>query len=108
MDAIKRPKKKTIKGGFDFLCSGWIAEDGRTLQPIELIDGVARFRANEIVKLLLADGNYDMNRLALLPFTDSDREQFAQLIGYSVGGFAELPYVSDEAVNAADKVAKQL
>jgi hypothetical protein len=60
------------------------------------------------VSLLLDDGKYDMNRLALLPFSDADREQFAQLIGYSVGGFNELSYVSDAAAVAANKVVEKL
>jgi len=29
-------------------------------------------------------------------FSQEDREQFAQLIGYSLSGFGELSYVSDE------------
>jgi hypothetical protein len=37
-----------------------------------------------------------MNNLALLPFSNEDRVQFAQLIGYSLNGFGELPYVSDK------------
>lgn len=37
-----------------------------------------------------------------------DREQFAQLIGYSVGGFAELEYVSERTHNAAKKTGTGL
>lgn len=42
-----------------------------------------------------------MNALACLDFTQSDREQFAELIGYSLRGFSELSYVTDETLNAA-------
>jgi hypothetical protein len=42
-----------------------------------------------------------MNELACLEFSDEDRTQFVQLIGYSFSGFMELSYVSDEAVAAA-------
>lgn len=66
--------------------------------------GTTRFKANAIVRLLLDDGKYDMNRLALLPFSDEDREQFAQLIGYSLCGFSDLSYVSDETY---EKVVEQ-
>lgn len=67
--------------------------------------GVLRFKANEIVKFLLDDGPNDMNRLALIKqFSKEDREQFAQLIGYSLSGFGELSYVSDETY---EKAAKQ-
>ena len=32
--------------------------------------------------------------------------QFAQLIGYSVSGYSELDYASDESVDAADEMAR--
>lgn len=38
----------------------------------------------------------------------ADREQFAQLIGYSVSGFNGLPYVSDGAAIAANEVVEKL
>jgi len=57
--------------------------------------GIRRFKSNMIVRFLLDNGPFDLNTLASLPFSDEDRCQFAQLIGYSRGGFAELPYVSD-------------
>ena len=37
-----------------------------------------------------------MNDLNSRVFSIEDREQFAQLIGYSVSGFGDLSYVSDE------------
>ena len=58
--------------------------------------GVRRFKANAIVEYLLNNGPFDMNHLARLDFPDADRVQFAQLIGYSVSGWGDLPYVSDE------------
>lgn len=67
-------------------------------------DGVARFKPNAIVRALLDIGPLDMNKLACLPFSQEDREQFAQLIGYSVSGFCELSYVSEEAKDFAEKV----
>lgn len=66
------------------------------LQPLVDDAGTTRFKANEIVRYLLDNGRDDMNTLAALPFSQEDREQFAQLIGYSLGGFGELPYVSEE------------
>jgi hypothetical protein len=68
----------------------------------------ARFRENKIVKFLLEAGPFDMNQLACMPFSKEDREQFAQLIGYSVTGFGELSYVSDEAYNEAESKASTL
>lgn len=79
------------------------------LQPVHRDDsGVIRFRKNAIVSFLLDAGPFDMNQLAAMPFSDEDREQFASLIGYSVSGFGELPYVSDETYAKADHASKEL
>ena len=64
---------------------------------------IERFKANEIVRYLLDNGGINMNDLAMLPFSDEDRVQFAQLTGYSVCGFSELSYVSNRAFNEATK-----
>lgn len=67
------------------------------MQPLYLDKhGTVRFKANPIVRTLLDKGGLDMNALAMMEFTDEDRAHFAQLIGYSLGGFGELSYVSDE------------
>lgn len=65
-------------------------------------NGTLRFKANSIVRHLLDAGPIDMNTLAMGDFSDEDREQFAQLIGYSLSAFGELSYVTDETYNAAD------
>ena len=65
--------------------------------------GTKRFKGNAIVRFLLDKGPTNMNDLAIMQFTNEDREQFAQLIGYSVSGFAELGYVSDEALEESSK-----
>lgn len=72
------------------------------MQPIYDDDGVERFKANRIVRWLLDAGPFDMNTIAVTPFEVEDREQFAQLIGYSVSGFSELPYVRDETLARAE------
>lgn len=51
---------------------------------------------------LLDNGGIGMNELARLPFPQEDREQFAQLIGYSICGFHELSYVSETLHAAVD------
>lgn len=72
------------------------------LQPLVVeADGVVRFKGNAIVRALLDVGPLDMNKLAVLPFSREDREQFAQLIGCTLSGFGELSYVSDETYEAA-------
>lgn len=72
-----------------------------TPQPLVVVDGIVRFRANAIVRYLLDEGPFDMNAIGSLPFSQADREQFAQLIGYSLGGFGDLSYVSNETYEAA-------
>ncbi len=72
--------------------------------------GVLRFKENAIVRYLLdTHPNCDMNKLACMEFTDDDRQQFAQLIGYSLSGYGELgSYVDDEAYNTAAHMADGL
>jgi hypothetical protein len=72
------------------------------------VQGVTRFKANAIVRHL-ADTHptCDMNKLATMDFTDDDRQQFAQLIGYSLSGYCSLrSYVDDAAYYAAANVAE--
>lgn len=74
------------------------------MQPLEIAsDNVLRFKPNKIVQYLLDNGGIDMNKIAALDFPREDREQFAQLIGYSHSGFGELPYVTDESYLTAAK-----
>lgn len=70
--------------------------------------GTARFIKNDIVAYLLDKGPFDMNHLAMQGFPREDAEQFAQLIGYSVDGFAELSYVSKKAIQLADTMVDLL
>lgn len=82
-----------------------MSEVKHPMQPLIRDRGVVRFKENAIVRHLLDHGGIDLNRLALLHFDDAEREHFAQLIGYSVQGFGELSYVSDEAFEAAQSAA---
>lgn len=73
------------------------------IQPlIKDKSGVLRFKRNEIVRFLLDAGPYDLNKLAMMDFSDEDREQLAQFIGYSLRGFGELSYVSDKTYDLAE------
>jgi hypothetical protein len=82
------------------------------MQPVEMVGEVARFRENKIVRWLLtrAGGGeqVDLNTIARHDFTDADRMQFAQLIGYSVSGFGGLSYAKDEMVRRADAAVERL
>lgn len=88
------------------------ARGGHPLQPVYLTEnGVVRFKKNRIVRLLLdwsSARGMDMNAIATLNFPAEDREQFAQLIGYSLSGFGELSYVSDAAYKEAEEKAEPL
>lgn len=78
------------------------------IQPLALdARGVLRFKTNAIVRHLIdTHPTVDMNTLARMDFTDDDRQQFAQLIGYSLNGYSELrSYVDDESYAAAANMA---
>ena len=71
----------------------------------------ARFRANKIVRFLVdfaQSKGIGLNELGSMPFDAADRMQLAQLIGYSVDGYAELSYVSDESKYQADLEAERV
>lgn len=73
------------------------------IQPLqEDADGVLRFKPNKIVQWLLEAGHFSLNTVAMTKFPQEDREQFAQLIGYSLAGFGDLSYVRDETYAAAE------
>lgn len=79
------------------------------MQPVYKDEhGVIRFRENKVVRYMLDQGNIDMNHLYRVFSMDweknrKDMEQFAQLIGYSINGYADLSYVSDEAYSKAQE-----
>jgi len=77
------------------------------VMPIQPINE-HRFVPNKIVQMLLdTHHSADMNTIAVMDFTDQERMQFAQLIGYSLGGFSELSYVDDKTYEAASNIAEE-
>jgi len=81
------------------------------LQPLEKDKhGTLRFKENKIVSALLESGQkngFGLNEIARQDFTDEDRQQLAQLIGYSLEGYSELrSYVDDAAYAAAVEKSK--
>lgn len=80
------------------------------MQPFVRDGKTVRFKANRIVAYLLDSGRsgrkVNLNDLAMMPFSQDDRTQFAQLIGYSLIGFHELSYVSDIAAKNATQAAR--
>lgn len=81
-------------------------EQDHPIQPlVQATDGTVRFKANKIVKFLLDAGPFDLNKIACMEFSQNDREQFAQLIGYSLNGFGELSYVRNTTYDTAAVMA---
>jgi hypothetical protein len=82
---------------------GLLTKGNEMKNPIQpIING--RFKENKIVRHLLdwaSERGMGPNELAVMEFSKDDRVQFAQLIGYSFGGFGSLSYVDDDTFNAA-------
>lgn len=80
----------------------------RPIQPLYVDEHqVQRFEQNKIVRRLLDEGPFDMNDIdRWQDISDEDREQFAQLIGYSLSGFGELSYVKDDTYDIAERMAE--
>ena len=77
------------------------------IQPLQKDkQGVMRFKQNGIVRFLLDNGPFDLNTLHMMSFSREDRVQLAQLIGYSLSGFAELDYVSEKDYDRAEEQLK--
>ena len=68
--------------------------------------GTLRFKPNAIVRFLLDEGPFDLNQIAMKQFSDEDREQFAQLIEYSLSGFGELGYVKTQTYETAARMVE--
>jgi hypothetical protein len=82
------------------------------MQPIAVADdGVIRFVPNRIVADLLdfaSPRGMSLNEIARRNYSIAEQEQFAQLIGYSIGGYSELSYVTDKSYRAAERIAEKL
>src|SRR5690625_158933 len=72
------------------------------IQPLVEEDGVVRFKRNKIVGYLLDKGGIDLNDIARQDFSIEDREQFAQLIGYSHAGAHDLWYMTPTVLEVAE------
>lgn len=94
--------------------------DPQPMQPVyETDQGTIRFRQNVIVRELVdrdgergrvypqfpARSDGGLNWIAMQDFSRADQEQLAQLIGYSISGYHELSYVTDESAEKASALA---
>ncbi|UJD96780.1 hypothetical protein FS593_05045 [Lelliottia amnigena] len=81
------------------------------MQPM-VIDshGTLRFKENPLVRKLLdvaTGAGYGLNAMAIEEHSAEDRMQLAQLIGYSLSGYGDLSYVSNESYNRAAAAPQQ-
>ena len=82
-------------------------EKKHPIQPLVTDDnGIIRFKCNAIVRYLLDYGGIDLNQISIKDFSREDREQFAQLIGYSHSGASDLDYMSHEVIEVAEAMHK--
>jgi hypothetical protein len=100
------------------------------MQPVIKGDrGEIRFRENAVIRYIVDhagdvvhpgapatdpatgkpyhQGKLDLGKLLSLDFPQEDVEQFAQLMGYSIAGYHELSYVSNESCAQASILAEQ-
>lgn len=81
------------------------------MQPIvRATDGVIRFQRNAIAEHVgkVLSGRFpmlDYNDLMAMPWSDEDRDQWNQLVGYSVSG---LPWRSSRRRALADRIADRV
>jgi hypothetical protein len=75
------------------------------MQPVGLdADGIARFKANAIVRFLLEKSPTNIQELSCIPWPDGDFTHLMQLLGYSVSGYGDLSTSPASIVAAADAV----
>jgi hypothetical protein len=73
--------------------------------PIQTIkDG--RFVENRIVTALLDSSSLDLNDLARMDFTNQERTQLLQLIGYSISGISCMDCVDNETFDAIEAIER--
>lgn len=91
-----------------------LAGEEEPMQPVGVdAHGTHRFLENRIVRDLLdTHPIIDMNEIADSAhrgyYTQAEQRQFAQLIGYSVGGYGNLSYVNGESCQRADALSEAL
>lgn len=86
------------------------------MQPVGVDQyGTHRFLENRIVRDMVEFARphgFDLNEMATRAaqgqYSQSEREQFAQLIGYSVCGYLDLSYVSNKSADRAIALDEQL
>jgi len=69
-------------------------------------DGYHYFKANEIVKYILIASQVNIDEILCDPkFTDDDKRQFMQLVGFSLNRYGDMSCVDTEAYEIASVMA---
>lgn len=71
------------------------------MQPLVAKNETLRFKQNAIINYLFESGKMDLNAIACMPFDAEDRMQLAQLLGYSLSGYGDLSFVTNESYETA-------
>jgi hypothetical protein len=118
--AVDDPRFDTMR---DVLPALGAPTDPHPMQPVHVdTHGTIRFRKNVIVEALVdrdeergrvypdfpARSDGGLNWVGMQDFAQEDEAQLAQLIGYSVSGYHELSYVSDESAAKASELAREI
>jgi hypothetical protein len=80
------------------------------MQPIVVADdGVVRFQANKVIEWIVDSGKVSLDDVAMLKVPVGDKEQFWQMLGYSVSGYGGLLFVRRKTrLKASSKAARVL
>lgn len=109
---INKPRLTGVRGCGSYMTYAGVtevidqADNKHPIQPVSKDEhGTLRFKKNAIVEYLLDNGPFDMNHLAKQGdrFSQEDKEQFAQLIGYSLSGYGDLSYATNEVYDRATR-----
>jgi hypothetical protein len=89
-----------------------LAGEEEPMQPVGVDPhGVHRFLENRIVRDLLDKSSqvgFSLNEIAVGNYSQAERRQVAQLIGYSVSGYSDLSYVDDDSYFRATERSEAL
>lgn len=107
-----KPKHSPLPQSVAHQADSALVDAALPMQPICIAsDGVIRFKQNRMVNDVYEFSQkrgLGLNEMAHGDYTQEERMQFAQLIGYSVSGYGGLSYASHESTEKADAVSDAL
>lgn len=80
-------------------------EPSHPIQPLlQDEDGTVYFKENSVVTYLWIYSRLKIADITKQGFSQEDKEQFAQLIGFNIDRFSELDCASQEVIHAANRM----